>query len=267
MWGVGAVGNTRWTGILLRDFLHWAGVKESEVNHVIFQGRDTDHEGIPFEASIPAATAFDPNREVLLAFEMNGKELPVDHGYPVRVIVPGSIGARQVKWLSRIIVSKEESKSFWQQKDYKTVNPSTNWEGCDLTQVMPIQDFPVQSTICSPVGGATVEGDTVTVRGYAMSGGGRGILRVDVTVDGGKTWHNAQLFGDEQPYGREFAWKIYEVTIPLPKDSAGSSVEIAVKATDTSHNTQPETDTGIWNIRGLLENRWHRVVINVAKDD
>lgn len=267
MWGVGGVGNARWTGVLLRDFLLMAGATEDGVNHIIFQGQDSDHEGHPYEASIPAAVAFDPNREVLLAFEMNGKELPIDHGFPIRVIVPGSIGARQVKWLKRIILSEEESKSFWQQKDYKTVNPSTNWDTCDLTCIMPIQDFPVQSAICTPTDGATIEGDEVTARGYAMSGGGRGILRVDVSVDGGKTWHGAKLFGDEQKYGREFAWKIWEVTIPLPKGSSGKQVEVVVKATDTSHNTQPESDVGIWNIRGLLENRWHRVKVNVVGDD
>lgn len=134
-WGIGAVGTARWTGVLLSDVLEWAGAREDQVNHVIFQGRDTDHEGQPYETSIPAATAFDRRRDVLLAYEMNGRELPVDHGYPLRVIVPGTVGARQVKWLKRIILSRHESQSFWQQKDYKTVNPSTSWDAVDLSQV------------------------------------------------------------------------------------------------------------------------------------
>ena len=139
-WGVGAVGTARWTGARLRDVLLWAGAREDDrrVRHVLFQGRDTDHDGQPYETSIPAETAFDPRRDVLLAYEMNGRPLPVDHGYPLRLIVPGSVGARQVKWLRRVILSHEESQSFWQQKDYKTVNPSTSWETADLSQVMKI---------------------------------------------------------------------------------------------------------------------------------
>ncbi len=74
-----------------------------------FSGGDKDIEGVPYEASIPAATAFDPRRDVLLAFEMNGQELPLDHGYPIRVIVPGVVGARNVKWLRKIVLSKKVS--------------------------------------------------------------------------------------------------------------------------------------------------------------
>jgi len=134
-WGVGAVGTAHWTGALLSDVLASAGAREDEVDHVLFQGRDTDHDGQPYETSIPAATAFDRRRDVLLAYEMNGRELPVDHGYPLRVIVPGTVGARQVKWLQRIVLSREESQSFWQQNDYKTLNPSTSWDTADLSQV------------------------------------------------------------------------------------------------------------------------------------
>lgn len=135
-WGLSAVGTARWTGVLLCDVLQRAGARQDDVSHVVFQGRDTDHEGQPYEVSIPAATAFDPRRDVLLAYEMNGRQLPVDHGYPLRVIVPGTVGARQVKWLRRIILSRHESQSFWQQKDYKTVNPSTSWDAVDLSQVI-----------------------------------------------------------------------------------------------------------------------------------
>ena len=72
-----------------------------------FTGGDKDIEGVPYEASIPAATAFDPRKDVLLAFEMNGEPLPMDHGYPIRVIVPGIVGARNVKWLRKIVLSKK----------------------------------------------------------------------------------------------------------------------------------------------------------------
>jgi len=93
---------------------------------------------MPYETSIPASTAFDRRRDVLLAYEMNGRDLPTDHGYPLRVVVPGTVGARQVKWLRRIVLSRDESQSFWQQKDYKMLNPSTSWDTADLSQVMSI---------------------------------------------------------------------------------------------------------------------------------
>jgi len=127
----------------------------------------------------------------------------------------------------------------------------------------------VQAAICSPLDGSAVniEDGEVTVRGYAMSGGGRGIQRVDVTIDGGRTWYAASLNAEPQPYGRQWAWTIWEAVVPLPTTSKiGQRVEIAAKATDTSHNTQPETDVGIWNIRGLLENRWHRVNVEITSD-
>lgn len=127
----------------------------------------------------------------------------------------------------------------------------------------------MQAAICSPLDGSAVniEDGEVTVRGYAMSGGGRGIQRVDVTIDGGRTWYAASLNAEPQPYGRQWAWTIWEAVVPLPTTSKiGQRVEIAAKATDTSHNTQPETDVGIWNIRGLLENRWHRVNVEITSD-
>jgi len=137
---------------------------------------------------------------------------------------------------------------------------------CVHVQVMSIQEYPVQAAICSPVDGSTVdvEDGAVTVHGYALSGGGRGIQRVDVTVDGGRTWHAANLQMDPQQYGHQWAWTIWDVTVPLPAMTTGQRVEIAAKATDTSNNTQPETDVGIWNMRGLLENKWHRVYVSIV---
>lgn len=260
-WGVGGVSTAEWTGVKLSDVLEYIGADESKVSHVIFQGYDHDSEGLCFEASIPAATAFDPRREVLLAFEMNGKELPADHGYPLRVVAPGIIGARQVKWLHRIILSEQESMSFWQQKDYKIFDPSAVGDGGGVT-AKAIQEYPVQAAICIPEPGATITDDYLTVKGYAFSGGGKGIIRVDVTIDDGLTWFEATLHSSDQARYREWAWTIWETSIPLTKEHRGE-IEIAVKATDSSHDTQPETDRGIWNTRGLLETKWHRVKVNV----
>ena len=182
-WGPSAISNAEWTGVRLVDVLERAGIKEEEFSHIIFQGLDKDIENSHYEASIPIETAMDPRREVLLAYQMNGKELPVDHGYPLRVVVPGSVGARQVKWVNKITASPVESDSHWQKKDYKTFTPSTDYNTADFDKAAPIMDYPIQAGICSPVHGATLEdSEEVTVKGYAWSGGGRGIIRVEVSI-------------------------------------------------------------------------------------
>lgn len=103
------------------------------------------------------------------------------------------------------------------------------------------------------------------VRGYAWSGGGRDIIRVDVSPDGGVTWAPATIskLPTNKP-GRSWAWSLWEVTLPLPKGHTGP-LELCCKATDESYNTQPESAAGVWNIRGLANNSWHRVVVDVGE--
>lgn len=265
-WGTAAISNAEWTGVLLSDVLEYAGVKEDQWNHILFQGLDKDESGTPYEASIPSETAFDKRREVLLAYEMNGQELPRDHGFPLRVVVPGTIGARQVKWVGKIMPSMEESHSHWQRNDYKVFHPGIDWHNADFTKVVAVQEYPVQSAICEPSPGATVDSDEVTVKGYAWSGGGRGILRVEVTLDGGTTWHEAEIHEAPQKYHRQWAWILFEATAPIPADHNGKA-KIMCRATDTSHNTQPEDIKSVWNIRGLINNSWHHVEVKVDNDD
>ena len=265
-WGTTAISNAEWTGVKLADVLQHIGAKEDEVNHVLFQGLDKDLTGEPYEASVPAETAFDPRKDVMLVYEMNGQPLPRDHGYPLRVIVPGTVGARQVKWVTKIILSKSESQSHWQQNDYKAFNSSTDWHNVDFSKAQPIQEYPLQSSICEPKDNVTVEsGDEMLVKGYAWSGGGRGILRVDVSVDGGKTWHEADLHNADQQRHREWAWTLWEIVLPVPETSGKFTV--VCKATDTSHNAQPEEAESIWNLRGLIHNAWHKVQVKVKSSD
>lgn len=268
MWGVGAASNAKWAGVKLCDVLKDHGISGEGMDgyHITFQGSDMDIEGKGYGASIPIEIAVDPNREVLLAFEMNGKELPLDHGYPIRVVVPGVIGARQVKWLKRIEVSDKESESFWQQKDYKMFNPSKSIETADTTKAKALQEFPVQSAICSPANGSDVDGKRmVEVKGYALSGGGRQVIRVDVSVDGGKEWIEGELIKPvQQVVNRNWSWSLWTVKVPVTEAARKcGTLEVICKATDSSHNTQPESDLGIWNTRGLLENKWPRVKLNV----
>ncbi|XP_056418311.1 sulfite oxidase, mitochondrial isoform X2 [Hyla sarda] len=268
-WGASAISTARWTGVWLRDVLLDAGYKEDMPNmqHVHFEGLDQDITGTKYGASISFKRAMSKDQEVLLAFEMNGEDLPKDHGFPLRAIVPGVVGARNVKWLGRIVVSKEESSSHWQQNDYKGFNPCVDWDTVDFSSSPAIQDLPVQSAITEPNPGGTITPDhdgKVTMKGYAWSGGGREIVRVDVSLDGGKTWKVAELTGEEKE-GVTWAWKLWKLEAAIPVEV--KELTIICKAVDSTYNVQPDTVAPIWNLRGVLNNAWHRVKVTVDRDE
>ena len=280
-WGIAAISNATWSGALLRDVLREAGwgpeAAGGGARHVQFEGLDADASGTSYGASIPLNKALSEEGDVLLAYQMNGEDLPADHGYPLRVVVPGTVGARNVKWLGRVVVSREESASHWQQNDYKGFSPGTDWDTVDFRSAPAIQELPVQSAITQPAAGAVLAAGEVTVRGYAWSGGGREVVRVDVSLDGGKTWQVATLRGGEEEEGqgeapppppplpgRAWAWKLWEVVAPLPPGE--QEVEIVCKAVDNSYNMQPDSVAPIWNLRGVLSNAWHRVRVTVRED-
>ncbi|KAL6785904.1 hypothetical protein ACKKBG_A00640 [Auxenochlorella protothecoides x Auxenochlorella symbiontica] len=261
-WGGAAIGTAVWGGVRLGEVLQAAGLDPGAegVRHVQFFGADADGAGQAYAASIPVHRALDPRADVLLAYEMNGAPLTRDHGAPLRVIVPGTAGCRSVKWVTKIVPSGEEADSLWQRRDYKAFSPSVGWDEVDWDSAPAIQAMPVTSLICEPAPGARVEpGDLVTVKGYAWSGGGNRVIRVDVTADGGATWHTAELEGVEQEEGRNWAWVLWSAEVEVP--GTPGEVEIAAKATDASYNTQPEAPGPIWNLRGVNCNSWPRIRI------
>ncbi|XP_078577676.1 sulfite oxidase-like [Branchiostoma floridae x Branchiostoma japonicum] len=268
-WGIAAISNAEWTGVYLSDILAHVGLSDpenrGELRHVQFEGLDLDPEKAPYGGSIPIEKALDPSGDVLLAWDMNGEPLSRDHGFPLRVIAPGIIGARQVKWLSKVWASPDESPSHWQQNDYKGFAPQVDWDSVDFKKSPAIQEYPVQSAICEPKDGTVWDDEEeVTVKGYAYSGGGREIIRVDVSADGGKTWHPTELVAKpNQGYNRTWAWTLWEASVPLPKDAKGKKVELCAKAVDSAYNTQPESFKPYWNLRGVVANAWHRVHITV----
>jgi len=205
---------------------------------------------------------------VLLAWAMNGAPLTPDHGAPLRVVVPGVTGARSVKWLSKVVASSEESASFWQVFDYKAFSPAQGWDNIDWASTPAIQEPPVTSAVCSPSPGeaVSVSGGTLEASGYAWSGGGRGVTRVDVSLDGGRTWQVAELATvPDQPAHRAWGWALWRASLPLPAGlKPGAALEVVCKATDAACNAQPETAAGIWNLRGLVTNSWHRVRVTAA---
>lgn len=266
-WETGAIGTAEFSGVRLRDVLHDAGCNvegdcsspsmcrdEESDKHVHFTAP-----GDTYSASIPLQTAINPQADVLLAWKMNGEPIPRDHGGPLRAIVPGTTAARSVKWVGRISVSSEEASSQWQKRDYKCFGPNRrSSEVCseDWDEAQAIQEMPVQSAITKVV--RTI--DSTRLQGWAVSGGGRAIVRVDVSADGGSTWKQADLHKDKANGSRRWAWTLWSTDWPQSGlERAQSSGKFVVKAVDEAYNTQPESFDASWNFRGLLANAWHAV--------
>ncbi|CAH0592740.1 unnamed protein product [Chrysodeixis includens] len=266
-WQGGAISNALWEGVFLRDVLLYCGVDASDTKgkHVIFTGSDTDATGVQFSTSIPLSQALNPNGRIVLATHMNGAPLPPDHGRPLRVVVPGAPAVRSVKWLESITISEDESPSHWHQKDYRSFNASKTWETADFASAPPIYSLPVTSAICDPANGDTVKvkDGCIEVRGYAYSGGGAKILRVDVSPDGGATWLQAErLQADDAPPQQHYAWTLWTALVPVPDGQ--TEIELWAKATDSNFNTQPEKFEDIWNIRGVLSNAYHKIKVHIS---
>ncbi|VDK51439.1 unnamed protein product, partial [Anisakis simplex] len=267
-WKGQAIGNAKWTGVRLRDILISAGVdpNDKRLKHVQFSGADNDGEGHYYGTSITFTKAMD--EDTIIAYQMNDEDIPRDHGYPLRVIAPGIVGARNVKWLTGIHVSAEESETQWQKRDYRALPPTIGQsDPQDFSLVPAIQEYPVQCAFCRPVVDTKVnrsDGE-IEVAGYAWSGGGRAIIEVLVSPDGGKNWQLAELIrNDEQDLDRTWSWTFFKATVKIPKNV--KSLDLVCKATDRSYNTQPETASGIWNVRGLLHNAWHHINVDIIDD-
>ncbi|KAI1074838.1 Oxidoreductase, molybdopterin-binding domain-containing protein [Whalleya microplaca] len=277
-WTVGAISCAKWEGVRLRDVLADAGLSLSDpgedAQHVQFSGLEA------YGASIPIAPAIDPAGDVLLAFKMNDAPLPRDHGFPCRVIVPGHVAARCVKWVNKIVVSDEESNTSWQRRDYKCFGPNEtkqDWDKYKSIQVMPITSA-ITRTRLKPAPNdesriritESDSGKTVQIEGYAYSGGGREIQRVDISLDGGETWDQARLLDDTrlEKGTRAWCWKRWKYEGKLPQvrpDARGEAkTTFVVKATDDAYNTQPESHKSIYNLRGNLATAWHRVDFDCA---
>ena len=267
-WGATAIGNATWTGVYLSEVLKYYKVEDDDEKHVQFEGLDEGPDKERYGASVDLTSALDEKKEVLLAFEMNGEPLSRDHGFPLRVIVPGVVGARNVKYLKKITIANEESPSFWQRRDYKGFPPNVDFSTPSALENFAgpsIQELPVTSAILEPSHGAVVPKKNLTIRGYAWAGGGRSIIRVDVSIDGGYTWQQADLLKEDQPRHRAWAWTPWQLDLDLHTVN-NETLHLVCKAIDDSYNSQPDTISPIWNMRGLLNNAWHRSTVYVKRD-
>ena len=250
-WGSEAISNAEWSGVPLREVLIAAGI-QPEARHAAFLGLDeTERHGHRFQfgGSIPLGKALHP--EVLLADTMNGQPLPPVHGAPLRVVVPGYIGARSVKWLSRITLREAPSDNYFQAKAYRLFPAAVGPDTVDWETGMMLGESPVNSVICAPLAGERLPAGRVTVRGWAVAGGGREVARVDVSVDGGKSWTTASFKAGETGW----TWRFWEASLDL----AAGEHEILCRAFDDAAQTQPSSPAQVWNFKGYANNAWHRV--------
>lgn len=282
-WDVGGISNAEWTGVRMLDVLQDAGFDASDsledARHVQFTGAEA------YGASVPIEKVLDRFGDVLIVYSMNGKPLPRDHGFPLRALVPGTVAARSVKWLNRICLSSEESSSQWQRRDYKCFGPNErknpDWDGPPA-----IQETPVQSAITGMhlIKGKSQKKDQtkpqkkgsdkangkeksddeycILLQGYAYSGGGRRIIRVDVSPDDGKTWQQAELAEPEEKGQKSWSWRHWSYSVP----STMLSGNVCVKATDDVYSTQPESFEANWNLRGNLATSWHKIPVATVKE-
>lgn len=250
-WGPGATSTARWTGVFLADVLAAAGVAP-DARHVAFSAPDVSplaDPPEPYGGSIPLTEAI--SGQVLLAWSMNDRPLPDVHGAPLRVIVPGWIGARSVKWLERVTVQAQPSDNYFQAIAYRILPPDA-----DPAKVTPGEGFslgPValNCAILDPDGTAPVPPGPTEIAGYAFAGGDRTAVRVDVSLDGGGTWSQAELDAPDGPW----TWQHWRIRLGLP----AGDVTVTARAWDSTGATQPESPAGLWNPGGYANNSWARL--------
>ncbi|KAG6650192.1 nitrate reductase [NAD(P)H]-like [Carya illinoinensis] len=277
-WGAAGISTSVWRGVLLCHVLKRCGIlsrKRGALN-VCFEGVEDlpGGGGSKYGTSIKYEIAMDPSRDIMLAYMQNGAQLTPDHGFPVRMIVPGFIGGRMVKWLKRIIVTTRESDSYYHYNDNRVL-PShvdaelANAEAWWYKPEYIINELNINSVMTTPcheeilpINSWTTQ-KPYTLRGYAYSGGGRKVTRVEVTMDGGETWRVCAMDHQEKPnkYGKYWCWCFWSLEVEV-LDLLGTK-EIAVRAWDEALNTQPEKL--IWNVMGMMNNCWFRVKTNVCK--
>jgi sulfite oxidase len=258
-WGADAIGHAEWSGVRLRDVLLQAGFDPGLAgsHHVALGGLDeTERLGrrLTFGGSIPLSKALSP--EVLLAHSMNGQPLPSAHGFPLRVIVPGYIGARSVKWLQRIVLQPQPSDNYFQARAYRLFPPDVSADTVVWEAGLALAETTLTSVICSPCEAEPVVAGRLTVRGYALAGGSCHLARVELSTDGGQTWAEAELLGAAEAW----SWRIWQAHVELP---AGPRT-LVVRAVDDAGHTQPPDPLPIWNFKGYMNNAWHRVNIEVV---
>jgi sulfite oxidase len=250
-WRFGSVGNARWTGVHLKDVLEKAGVKPA-AKHLLLDGVDVPLGKMPkFQRTLEVAKAIHP--DTLLAWEMNGNPLTAEHGFPLRLIVPGWAGDSWVKWLTRIELLDHDFEGFWMKTAYRHpaqhVAPGTPVDPADM---IPVTDLNVKSVIAHPDEWAAP--GVITILGVAWSNASP-VVKVEISTDAGNSWSPAKLTGKASKYGFRkwsFTWKAVDGHYTLMS-----------RATNETGQTQPLDPE--WNPNGYLYNAAQPRQIQISK--
>jgi sulfite oxidase len=252
-WGPATIATAAWTGVSLADVLAAAGLGP-DAAHVAFTAPDVAASvdpPQPYGSSIPLPKAC--AGEVLLAWAMNDQPLPRVHGGPVRVVVPGYIGARSVKWVQSITAQPQPSGNHFQAVDYRLLPPDA---GPARGLGIALGPLTLTAAILVPDDGGHVSAGPTAVTGYALAGEHRTVARVDVSLDGGQTWSQASVDDPSSPW----TWQHWETTLDLPAGPA----EITARAWDDTATTQPESPASMWNPAGYNNTAWPRIRVDVG---
>jgi len=272
-WGCCAASTAVWTGVPLQHFLERVGLKDSarwlnfsgpEGETVLESPEDKTH---TYGASHTREICTDPSRCAMLAFLMNGEPLHPDHGYPVRLLIPGFIGGRMIKWLCNITATEKEGQNYYHIYDNRVFpnhvdNPVDCPDSVWRDPMYRIDDRNINSAIQAPTHAEKVplSQESYTLAGYAYNGGGNPIHRVEITLNGGMNWHVCGIKERERPHartmGRHYCWVKWELAVPVK--NLAQCGEIAVRAWN-GQNVQPATPT--WNLMGMMNNAWFRVKV------
>jgi len=249
-WNLGAVSTAEWTGVPLVEVFDRAGVR-SQAREVLFRGADGgDVEGcsgaIRFERSLSVADARQGG--VLLAYAMNGEPLPLQHGYPLRVIVPDWYAVASVKWLTDVELLDRPFVGHYQTDKYQYL-----WERDGQSVREPVTLQRVRALITDPSPDQELPRGELAVRGVAWSGAAP-IARVEVSVNGDR-WQDARLIGERQRH----RWQWWEL---LTRTEACGKLTVRARATDMAGRTQP--DTAEWNSLGYGNNAVQQVTIAIV---
>ncbi|WP_297695642.1 sulfite oxidase [uncultured Eudoraea sp.] len=258
-WTIGAVSCASWTGIRLKDVLEDVGIKDDAVYigyHAadVHLSRDPGKE--PISRGAPMAKAL--QEETLLAFKMNNEDIPIAHGYPLRLVAGGWPASVSGKWINRISIrNKVHDGTKMTGTAYRVpCNPVAPGEKVKDEDMCIIESMPVKSLITYPKSGAMInEGEKLDIRGHAWAGELE-VERMEYSIDFGSTWQSCPI---EKPSNR-LAWQHFSASIDFPKKGY---YEIWARATDSRGASQPMLLPG-WNPKGYLNNACHRIAIKVT---
>ncbi|KAI9789516.1 MAG: hypothetical protein M1833_002303 [Piccolia ochrophora] len=286
-WGAAGLSTAIFTGVMMADVIKKAKPSR-KAKYVCMEGADQLPNGC-YGTNVKMSWVMDPNRGIMLSYKMNGDMLKPDHGKPLRAVVPGQIGGRSVKWLTKLIVTEGYSDNWYHIYDNRVlptmVSPeeSANKPEWWTDERYAIYELNVNSAIAYPAHEEQlcfVKGpEKYRMKGYAYSGGGRRITRVELSLDKGRTWRLSDITYHEDLYrdvdqelcggqldfswrDNSFCWCFWSLDVQV--SDLKDSNDIIVRAMDESMNVQPRDL--YWSVIGMMNNPWFRVTISHEGD-